>query len=208
LKGKYFSFLFFLFILTTFSYAINECKGTITIDDVPCGVYLPKGSNNCSLITVQFFNESNPLYSLTMNDLNSFTCNSTFNQSFLGTYTFNYTTGDSGSIVVEDSKVVDFFNLTVYLVFITIAFVFIILMHIFKETTGTSIVYGFFSTAISAILGAMIISDNFQVIRGVLFFIDVDYYLAAISFIMALYTALISINIRKATKPKEIDHTY
>lgn len=55
----------------------------------------------CASISVDYYNVSDLLYGQAMNQYNSFACNSTFNQTRLGTYTFDFSTGDSGSIIVE-----------------------------------------------------------------------------------------------------------
>jgi len=96
-----FSFIFVF--LSSITLAIDECRGTINQDDIPCLVLLPNSSTNCDTITTTFYdNSSTQLYTQTMHKYNSFTCNATFNQSDTGTYTFYYSTGDSGSIIVEE----------------------------------------------------------------------------------------------------------
>lgn len=93
--------LFFIFI--NFVSALEECKGTMPTDDVPCYVLLPSNQTTspCENISVLFYNETTLLYNLSLDSYNSFLCNATFNQSSLGTYTFYYSTGDSGSIIIE-----------------------------------------------------------------------------------------------------------
>lgn len=100
----------------------------------------------------------------------------------------------------------NFFNLLVYLVFTAIILVLIAFMHIFRESSGSSIVYGWVATAIGVILGSIVVAPGFTVITDVILFIDADIYLAAISFILAFYTAAVSVNIRNSMKPKEEAH--
>jgi len=185
-------------LILPITFSLEECKGTITEDKVPCLVFLPvnTSSRNCTTIEVAYFSNDTNLYNQTMDTFNHFTCNSTFNQSNFGTYTFSYSTGDSGSIVVEEGNM-NFFNMFVYAIFTAIVFVLIGFMHKFREEGNVSIVYGWLATAISCILGAIVLSPNFDVIRGVVFFIDVDFYLATISFIIAMYTAIVSMNLKR-----------
>jgi len=97
-------YILMLLAILPLAFALNECKGTITNDEVPCSIFLPINTSQtaCNTIDISYYSNNTNLYNQTMSQLNDFTCNSTFNQSALGTYTFSYTTGDSGSIVVEE----------------------------------------------------------------------------------------------------------
>lgn len=198
--------LFFL-VFTSFSVlALEECKGTIVQEDAPCFIFLSFNATttSCNTISVDFLNISTLIYTQTMDQYNSFTCNATFNISSLGTYTFNYngvSFMDSGSITVEVGNL-NFFNITVFLVFMGIILIFVIFMHIFRDSSGSSIVYGWIATSLALILGSMILSPNFQVVRGIIFFIDVDLYLASLVFIIGMYTAIVSINLKRVANPK------
>lgn len=201
-------YLFIFLVLASMIYATGEveCKGTIDETDIPCQLLLPFVNTSvidCTTLNIKVFNNASTLlYTQTMNTYNGFNCNATFNQTALGSYTFSYSNGDSGSIIVEESNM-NFFNMMVYLVFNAILLVFIVFMHKFRDSTASSIVYGWIATAMGVIIGAIVISPNFEVIKGVVFFIDVDYYLATISFILALYTAIASVNLYRIIKPKE-----
>ena len=202
--------LLLILLLIPFVYSLEECRGTITQEQSPCFVLLPvdQAATNCRDINVTYrTNASTFLYNQSMDTFNSFLCNSTFNQTIVQTYTFLFTPldqsfSDSGSIIVEVGNV-NFFNLLVYLVFMAIILVLIIFMHTFSETSGSSVVYGWMATAVGVILGSIVLSPNFEVIKDVIFFIDVDLFLALLSYILALYTAAVSINIRRSTKPVE-----
>lgn len=107
MKKLLLTFLILPLILYTAS-AIEECKGTITQDESPCLVLLPKLLNSNLVcenesITI-FFNASTILYSQQMDTYTPFLCNATFNSTILGTHSFNYSTGDSGSIIVEKGE--------------------------------------------------------------------------------------------------------
>ncbi len=205
-KKILFLFVFFIFSISLVN-ATEECRGTIDFDEVPCFVLLPVNTTtiDCTTLSVEFFNNASTLlYTQTMNTFNTFLCNATFNQSALGTYTFSYSTGDSGSIIVEAGNL-NFFNLTVYLVFSGLALVFLVFMQIFRDSSGSAIVYGWFSTALNAIMASIILSPNFKVITGVSLFIDADYFLAALSLTLAFYTAIASINIKRSSKKAETE---
>ncbi len=205
-------FLFIFFILSSFIVsALEECRGTITDEEVPCLVLLPVNTTiiDCTTLSTSFFNNASTLlYTQDMGTFNSFLCNATFNQSALGTYTFSYSTGDSGSIIVGVGNL-NFFNLTVYLVLTAIALVFMVFMHTLGKDAGSKMVYGWIATAMNSIIGAVVLSPNFQVIRGITFPIDVDVLLAALNFILAFYTAIASINFKRTLKePEETGSLY
>lgn len=99
--------LLILLVLVIFSAhmvnAIDECKGTLDQDEVPCMILLPANttSTDCTLINVTVYNESVHIYNQSMTIYSPYFCNATFNQTNTGTYNFYYTTGDSGSIIIE-----------------------------------------------------------------------------------------------------------
>ncbi|KKN07985.1 hypothetical protein LCGC14_1061290 [marine sediment metagenome] len=205
-KKILFLFVFFIFSIYLVS-AIEECRGTITQEEVPCLVLLPVNTTiiDCTTLSTSFFNNASTLlYTQDMGTFNSFLCNATFNQSALGTYTFSYSTGDSGSIIVVVSNL-NFFNLTVYLVLTAGAFIFMVFMHLLGKDTGSKMVYGWMATALNVIIGAIVLAPNFQVITGIDFFIDVDVLLAGLHFVLAFYTAIASINFKRSLKPEETE---
>ena len=84
--------------------ALDECKGTVNPDEVPCSVLLPVNttSTNCNTINVSFYSNTTLLESHFMTTLNPFMCDGNFTQTDFGTYAIQYSTGDSGSITVEE----------------------------------------------------------------------------------------------------------
>ncbi|KKN11188.1 hypothetical protein LCGC14_1028920 [marine sediment metagenome] len=87
--------------------AIDNCKGTMFQQDIPCLLLLPvnQSVNPCNTLTTEVYNNgSTLLYTQTMAIYSPFKCNNTFNQTTFGTYTFQYGTGDTGSIVVEEDR--------------------------------------------------------------------------------------------------------
>lgn len=191
-------------VLSTMAFAeLDECKGTVNQEQVPCLVFLPY-MGDCTAVDVSFFrNGSTFIYTEQMFQLNSFTCNATFTEDELGTYVFNYTTGDSGSITVEEGNM-NFFNMLVFAVFTLMIFGLTWFMHRFKEDDpNTAITFGWIATGISMILVALILSPNFEIISGVLLFFNTDWYIAVIIAMFGLYTGLVSTNLRRASKPME-----
>jgi len=197
----------FLFLIPLAYANLDECKGTVAQDEVPCYLLLTFNASPliCGEHEVSVYNISTFVYNQPLANYSIFKCNATFNITDLGTYVFRFSTGDTGSIIVEEG-LMNFFNLMVYIVFVVIMMVFIVFMHKFRDEAGSSIVYGFIVTAIGSILGAIVLSANFTVISGIIFSIDVDYYLAAISFILAMYTAVVSWNLIKVGKPQEEEY--
>ena len=84
--------------------ALDECKGTVNPNGVPCSVLLPVNTTltNCNTINVSFYSNTTLLESHFMTTLNPFMCNGNFTQTDFGTYGIQYSTGDSGSITVEE----------------------------------------------------------------------------------------------------------
>lgn len=97
-------FLLMLMFLTSIVIALDECKGTMFTNEIPCLVLLPY-TNDCTTIGIKFYtNGSTLLDNRLMSQYSPFICDQTFNYTSFGTYTFNYSTGDSGSIVVEEDE--------------------------------------------------------------------------------------------------------
>ena len=106
------------------------------------------------------------------------------------------------------TRYLNFFNLTVYLVFSAIAIVFIILSKKKEQDLGSAIVFGWIATAINLVLAGIILSTEFTVITGVTLLVDADYYLAAISLLTALYTALASMNVKRSTRVQDTESVF
>lgn len=94
--------LLFIFILSFSVSAYDECKSKQPADQVPCLVLLP--STSCSNISISFYNGTTYLQNTNMTTYSPFVCSAAFNFTALGTYNFNYSTGDSGSIVVTEGS--------------------------------------------------------------------------------------------------------
>ena len=84
--------------------AIDECKGTMHNNEVPCLLLIENSSSNpCSTMTVSIYsNESGLIYTQQMDQYSPFLCNGTFNITTYGTYTHQYSSKDTGSIIIEE----------------------------------------------------------------------------------------------------------
>lgn len=97
-------------ILSSFAMAdLNECQGVMHPSDIPCYVLLPVNTSitACNSLEVQFYNISDSLYNQTLDQYGPNSCNATFNMSGLGTTNFLYSTGDTGSIVVDGGRTME-----------------------------------------------------------------------------------------------------
>lgn len=101
--GRFMPLLFFFLLLSSISLA-EECSGgVVSQDEIPCIILLGRNDSdlNCDTVTVKFFRNDTFLYSQQMDNYTGSFCNGTFNETMLGTYPITYTTGDTGSIIVE-----------------------------------------------------------------------------------------------------------
>ncbi len=128
--------------------ALDECQGTVYNTDVPCIILLPINLTNtpCNTVDVTYYkNGSTLLFSETMSEYNPFTCNSTFNETNLGTVTFAYTTGDSGSITIIEN--VD--NKYYLYVVVFLAFISLVVMGYYLEDNTFKVIAGMLAVLIA-----------------------------------------------------------
>lgn len=154
-------FFFILIILPTI-YARMECpSGTINQDDIPCYLLLQFNESNldCSDHTISIYNETDNLYNQTMGNYSPFFCYGIFNETTLGTYVFQYDTGDTGSIIVEGGLRM------IYLFYfgLAVAVIFFILGLWKEDKTFTSI-----SGILIFILGVYIAINGFNELSNML----------------------------------------
>lgn len=98
--NKIISYSFIFLFLLSLVYAAEDCEGKTYVEDIPCLILLPY-SGECSGVTVSVNDENTTLYTQTMENYSINKCNATFNQTALGTYALSYSTGDTGTIVVD-----------------------------------------------------------------------------------------------------------
>jgi len=158
MKQTIFFILFLLFsgVVT----ALDECKGTMDSNDIPCSVILPVNTTStaCDTLEVHFYNESTSIYNSTMSQNNYFSCNATFNQTLWGTYTFLYSTGDSGSIVVETERNNIFYLYTIAM----IAFLVLLWLGYYLEEPAFQIIAGM----LSAVMAVNLIRNGFPTLTN------------------------------------------
>lgn len=115
-----------MLLLFKIAIALDECKGTMLTNEIPCLVLLPY-TNDCTTIGIKFYhNGSTLLDDRLMSQYSPFNCNQTFNYTSFGTYTFNYSTGDSGSIVIEEDETQEvylyIFSLIIFFILVGIGY--------------------------------------------------------------------------------------
>lgn len=121
-------------ILINTAIALDNCKGIMFESEIPCLLLLPVNTSEtaCNTLTVSVYNNgSTLLYTQTMAQYNSFKCNSTFNQTSFGTYTFQYGTDDTGTIIVEEDEAQQY-----YLYVVALIIFFILLWIDYKVEEG------------------------------------------------------------------------
>ena len=104
--------LFLMILIVPIVYSLDNCKGTMFQQDIPCLLLLPVNQSvtACNTLDVSVYNNASTLlYTQTMAVYNPFKCNATFNQTDFGTYTGQYGTEDTFSIVVEEDDNQQFF---------------------------------------------------------------------------------------------------
>lgn len=92
------------------------------------------------------------------------------------------------------------FNITVFSVILGIWLIFTYLMHRWKEDEGASITYGTLATVFIAIMGAIILSGFEIILTNLTIIFNINYYIAAICFVMALYSGAYSFFLWDAAK--------
>jgi len=103
--------IIFTFLLLPLAWGadLEECKGILTKQESPCYLLLTNTSGvNCNTINVSVYNNASTfLYKEIMSPYSPFKCKATFNQTALGTYTFEYRSTvslDTGSIIIQKSE--------------------------------------------------------------------------------------------------------
>ena len=105
MRLHFLAWTFLLLFLVPLSTAMEECTGITTPNGVPCQIITTWDYENaCNTYTIKIYNSTPSLIGKTT--LTDYTgtsrCNSSFNFTKVGTYTFNITeSGDSGSIHVR-----------------------------------------------------------------------------------------------------------
>ena len=86
-------------------FGYDECKGEIESYESPCLLLLPTlNSSSCTNTYITIYNETTLLDARTMSEYNVINCYTVFNFTKKGTYTYNYSTQDSGSVIIGESE--------------------------------------------------------------------------------------------------------
>jgi len=100
---KQLTYLIMLAILLASVMALEECQSVNVPSDIPCTIKSTWAYANCSLTEVKVYNSTPELLFTT-----NFTeygaagrCNITWNISAVGSYFYNVSNGDSGTITIE-----------------------------------------------------------------------------------------------------------
>ena len=187
--------------------AIDECVDKSEPSEIPCMIVSSYHFEpDCVSTTAKVYNSDEFLEEFTFGDyLDSGLCNFTFNHTERGTYIINASEGSVRILKVEGYKM-DFFNLSVFAFFFLLSIVFIFLMHTTsKDNAGSSIVYGMFSSVLLFIMGGIIASGFAVITTDVIIIFDLNYYLAAICFVLGIYTAIHSVMLYQYSKQSKSD---
>jgi len=98
-----------MILIIPFSSALIDCQGVMEKGDLPCLV-ISSWSFNCSANTIKIFNEEpNLLRIAPLGDFGATSrCNITFgiqeNETQIGSYLLNWSTGDSSQIIVQEDN--------------------------------------------------------------------------------------------------------
>ncbi len=98
-----FFIMFIIYINSVIS--LDECNAVMVSEDVPCRILLPLNTSktSCGDVNVSIFRNSTLVDSQFMIEVNEFFCQGNFSEEEITTYTIVYSTGDSGSITIQEN---------------------------------------------------------------------------------------------------------
>lgn len=150
-KTRILLYFLILFSLTSYVFGeLDECPsgGVINQDDVPCLILLPYTSD-CASLDVSFYNGSTILNTIKMFNYSPIECNATFNYTDIGTYTGNYSTGDSFSLIVEEG------NNMILLYYLVLAFIIgLLILSIWQQDTTLASISAILMMVMGVYIGA------------------------------------------------------
>ena len=181
--------LFFIF-LSSIVYSIENCEDVTSPDKIPCYVLLPY-NGNCSNLNVSFYyNSTQFLNEKAMSNYTNFQCSSLFNYSQIGTYSWKFSTGDSGNLVLEVGNM----NLLIYGILLALIVIFITLMHKTKDVEGSSFIYSGIAGIISFIMATMLFL-GVKFLDGITLVVDINYYFAVLMLLFGIYCFVVTYNL-------------
>lgn len=183
--------ILYMIILIPLVYSLDECERELETFDIPCRVTSTWDyPNACNTYEVTIYNNNGTALNTISLDTFGIYCNFTFNYSDEGTYYYNVSSGDTGSILVKkDMEMI--YRYLVYGGYLLVVLVLIGFMHLFKQDKGTPMVYGTIASALSFIMTAVLIS-GFNIFYGVTFIVNVNYYLIGLTASIGIYTGMVA----------------
>lgn len=149
-----------VFLLAIFiASALDECKTEVDVDEVPCELLLPINVSitDCNTINLTIFSNATQVESQFMNQKTTFICAGNFSQKTIGSYTFSYSNGDSGSLTVTEGIILEL------LLYFVLAFALVLLgFAIWREDTNFAIYSGF----IFMVLGIFMFTEGFSTLSN------------------------------------------
>ncbi len=178
-------------------YALTDCSGTMTPSDLPCTIISSwTFPNDCGTYTIKIFNETPSLLRIVTMDNYTSTgrCNITFgiysNETKVGSYLLNWSSGDSSKIVVEVDK----------MSYVTIGILLGIITFVFAYLT-TRVKHWFLQIALSLFTLIMVFFDFFISARiieiidssqtGMIYYLDTFFKIGVIIFRYALASTIV-----------------
>lgn len=98
------------------------------------------------------------------------------------------------------------FNLAVFSVVVGIWLIFTYLMHKWKEDEGASVAYGTLATVFIVIMGGLILSGFEVILTNLTLLININYYISAICFGMALYSGAYSYFLWESVRHRRMEY--
>ncbi len=135
---------------------LDNCKGIMFENEIPCLLLLPVNQTTtpCNELQVLTYNNGSTLVATeTMAIYSPFKCNATFRQTTFGTYTGQYGTEDTFTIVVEED---DFQQYYLYVAVLIVFFILVGLGYFLNEGVFTMI-----AGILAIIIGINIFNNGF-----------------------------------------------
>ena len=111
--------------MVSIAIALDECEEVIKPGEVPCRVTSTwVYPNACNTYTITLYEDSLGIQNYTMDDFGIY-CNITFNYSDKGSYYYNVSSGDSGSILIKGEDEMASLSVILFLGAITAAIFFV-----------------------------------------------------------------------------------
>lgn len=95
--------IFLILLVLPLVVGLEECKGVVEPEDIPCRITSTWAYDNCSNNSVTIYADNGSLVETKILGKYGETalCNFTFNYTSKGTYTYNVSSGDTGVVIVE-----------------------------------------------------------------------------------------------------------